>query len=263
MEDDTLECPARFGILPQSKAPQRKPLTDQQLQSLLTPDYPATVQTQMLALVVRVLADTGCRIGELVRLEIGMIRMADCEADVVVKGGRVGRLQFSEATRNAITQWLKVRGRRSRVGSPSNLILTYTGRVYTPHNLGERVKEYAAKRGVKLTAHLLRHTFATRLIESGVALHAVQALMNHSAASSTMRYLHPSAATLRTAHAKLNLPVPKRHKPSVATKEDTALVTENPAAADTLGGGDILPKKNCTGQTGIGEYLTMEEALWL
>lgn len=260
-QDSSLTNPVHIDFLPKMHRKRRTPLSTAQLAALMQRDCPETARAQQNALATRLLMATGCRIAELTAITLAKLNLKTRTAFVKTKGGAEGALHFDEATAEEIRKWLKHRHKLATPESPGTLLLSLHGRKPVPNEFARQIAGYARARGVELTPHLLRHTFATRLIEGGAGIKEVQTLMNHTSVKSTLHYVHTSEKATKAAQRKLNLPSPGRGfpakavpaaplgggKPSVATKEDTTLVTENPAAS-THGGGDIL---------------SLEDALWL
>jgi integrase len=87
--------------------------------------------------------------------------------------------------------------------------------------LNLRLAKACQKAGLRrITWHVLRHTFATRLATLGIPLHTVQALLGHSSIATTMRYAHVAPSTLRTAIDMLN--------PKTAVQADFGQPAGNP-----------------------------------
>nr|WP_271585707.1 tyrosine-type recombinase/integrase [Bradyrhizobium sp. CCBAU 53415] len=89
---------------------------------------------------------------------------------------------------------LKLVALRSRSSEPGPLFLNSRDRGLRPHTFRPKLRAFAEQAGVKrvVTPHMLRHTAATLLIESGVGIRMVQRLLGHSSIATTEIYIHVS-----------------------------------------------------------------------
>ena len=166
---------------------------------------------------IRILRGTGMRIGELLELEL------DCLLDFSGRGtwlrvpiGKLGTertVPLDEETLAAFDEWMADRGRQRavphpRTGRPADLLFLIRGR-----KMGEgRVRTGLARavelagitdqqgRPLHVTPHQLRHTYGTSLINGGMSLQALMALLGHVTPEMTLRYAHLASDTVKDAY---------------------------------------------------------------
>jgi integrase/recombinase XerD len=140
-------------------------------------------------------------VSELVSLKVDEL---DPQAGIVRvqgKGGKVRIVPLDADTSAAIGQYL--REVRPKNSDPS-LFLSRTGRGFTRQGFWKIVKKYSKQAGLPATVspHVLRHAFATHLMERGMSLRSLQMLLGHSDISTTEIYSHVSTSHLRQALEK-------------------------------------------------------------
>ena len=150
--------------------------------------------------LVELLYATGLRVSELVGLTVSA---ATAEKDFILvrgKGGRERLVPVSGAARDALRDYLGVRARLAAAGSkwlfPSS---GATGHLTRQH-FALDLKALAAEAGLdpaKLSPHVLRHGFASHLLEGGADLRAVQQMLGHADISTTQIYTHVQAERLQ------------------------------------------------------------------
>lgn len=157
--------------------------------------------------ILELLFSTGLRVSEL----CGLTRDVDFDADsfsVRGKGEKVRVVFISDEARKAVKAYLDKRGdmddslfvRLSReVQKESDLALD-------PRSVQRIVKYWAIKAGIskKVTPHIVRHSFATDLLQNGADLRAVQLLLGHSNISTTQIYTHVTDSELKRVHKQFH-----------------------------------------------------------
>lgn len=164
-------------------------LTRDQAAALLA--YVDELTDQRPAVIVRVLAQTGMRIGELCGARVDDMGMSSGfhTLSVVRKGGKVQQFPIAGSTYERITVYLGDRTTgwlgRTRTGRPLD-------RSYVRRLLRRLAREAGLPREVceRMSPHVLRHSVATVLAEDGVPLSEIQALLGHSYIGTTQRYVH-------------------------------------------------------------------------
>jgi site-specific recombinase XerD len=159
-----------------------------------------------LATAVRLMIATGVRVGELCKLRVEDISPDGASLRVQGKGSRdrvayIADVAF-QAELNALVE------RRRRIGGLSApLLVNRHGSKLKPQTIRIRLHRAAQAAGLarRITPHMLRHTAATLLIETGVDIRIVQRLLGHSSIATTEIYTHVSDETLRTTLERANV----------------------------------------------------------
>ncbi|WP_326542969.1 tyrosine recombinase XerC [Pseudorhodoferax sp.] len=146
--------------------------------------------------VVELLYGCGLRVSELLGLDLqatpaarGWVDLPDATAHVLGKGGKQRSVPVGGPARAALQQWLALRGRLAAVGEPA-LFVGRRGSRLTANALRQRLKAQALAAGVPASVHphMLRHSFASHLLQSSGDLRAVQELLGHASISTTQIY---------------------------------------------------------------------------
>jgi integrase/recombinase XerD len=143
--------------------------------------------------LIELLYGAGLRIAELVAIETADLDLARCEVKVTGKGDKERLVPVSDRARQAVADWLVVRPAGSQWLFPSGK--SHLSRV----RLFQMIKELAAKAGLspdRISPHVLRHAFATHLLEGGADLRALQMLLGHADISTTEIYTHVDSKRL-------------------------------------------------------------------
>jgi len=153
--------------------------------------------------ILELLFSTGLRVSELCSLNSDIDLSRD-EFSVRGKGDKVRVVFLSQSAKKAVGEYLKKRGDMGEA-----LFIGY-GRAgkskeaprLTPRSVERIVKRYAIKAGItrKVTPHIIRHSFATDLLEGGADLRSVQALLGHANIATTQVYTHVTDKHLREVH---------------------------------------------------------------
>jgi integrase/recombinase XerD len=192
---------------PTLRAPLPKVLTRRETDALLALDEARDRFGLRERLIVEWLYGTGCRVSELAAQKVTAIdfelRLARCTG----KGGRERLLYLNDAIMAALAAWLE-RGRPEFArGKPGDaLLLSRSARPLDRTHILRIVRRRAQLAGIArpLSPHVLRHSFATHLLEGGADLRAVQDLLGHQSLATTQVYTHVDTSRLRAQHRKFH-----------------------------------------------------------
>lgn len=186
-----------------AKVPERSLdlITSAELDRLLKAPDGKTLKSLRDKAMLELLFSTGLRVSELCSLDSDIDFSRD-ELSVRGKGDKVRVVFLSPDAKTAVGAYLK-----SRKDMEEALFVNYgrgsskPGRL-TPRSVELIVKFYATKAGItkKVTPHVVRHSFATDLLENGADLRSVQALLGHANIQTTQIYTHVTDKHLRDIH---------------------------------------------------------------
>jgi integrase/recombinase XerD len=147
------------------------------------------------------------RLAELRGIRLEQLHLESGFVTVVGKGNKERVVPVGSKAVEAIKRYLEV-GRPKLVTpkSPANLFLTKRGTPFAAVTLWLRVKRRARLAGAdrNVTPHMLRHSFATHLLEHGADLRVIQELLGHANIGTTEIYTHVSGGRLRELHRKFH-----------------------------------------------------------
>jgi integrase/recombinase XerC len=174
------------------KAPRRLPATldADQVASLLaiSGDEPLTLRDRA---ILELFYSSGLRLAELVGLNLGDVDAVDRTVRVLGKGSKTRVVPVGRHALAALKDWLQVRGELARAGELALFVSRRGGRVGR-RSVQQRVNEWARRQGTPMGVHphMLRHSFATHVLESSGNLRAVQEMLGHASLSTTQIYTH-------------------------------------------------------------------------
>lgn len=153
----------------------------------------AAISARLHALV-EVLYATGLRVSELVALPLTVATRDERCFIVRGKGGKERMVPLSDKAQAAMRSWLAARAGRERWTNSIWLFPAASGSGHLPRQVFAReLKALAARAGIRaanISPHVLRHAFASHLLQNGADLRAVQQLLGHSDISTTQIYTH-------------------------------------------------------------------------
>jgi integrase/recombinase XerC len=177
----------------------KAPKSVRRLPAALSPDEAAHLVAidgdDALALRDRALFElaysSGLRLSELAALDVGSVDLATGEVRVWGKGAKERIVPVGAAARDAIRNWLAARAAIEPVGNDA-MFLTRAGSRLSPRAIESRLATWAIKRGLSqhVHPHMLRHSFASHVLQSSGDLRAVQEMLGHASIASTQVYTH-------------------------------------------------------------------------
>ena len=155
---------------------------------------------------LRLLIATGLRVGELCSLKLSDVSPDGAVVRVHGKGARDRIAYVADAgLKQGLKDLLKVR--RLSVAEDAPLLINRLGMPMRPQSIRTKLRRFAFEAGMerRITPHMLRHTAATLLIETGVDIRFVQRLLGHSSIATTEIYTHVTDEALRTTLERANI----------------------------------------------------------
>ncbi|MBX3176961.1 MAG: site-specific tyrosine recombinase XerD [Candidatus Hydrogenedentes bacterium] len=146
----------------------------------------------------------GLRISELANLPVNMINLEESVVRVRGKGSKVRLIPLGARARSLLLAWLQFRNAGPR--KDDTLFLNAAGKRLGRAAVWKIVKHWVRAAGIarNVTPHMLRHSFATHLLDNGADLRAVQELLGHADIATTQIYTHVSTARQKEAHRKFH-----------------------------------------------------------
>jgi integrase/recombinase XerC len=163
--------------------------------------------------IMELIYSSGLRLAETVALDLDSIDRHDATVRVVGKGSKARVVPVGREALKALGHWLKVRGQFAGLEERA-LFVSQRGRRLSPRSIQQRMREWGIKQGIqaRVHPHMLRHSFASHILQSSSDLRAVQELLGHADIATTQIYVHLDfqhlAKVYDTAHPRAR----KRHK---------------------------------------------------
>jgi integrase/recombinase XerD len=197
---ENLSLPKRWKRLP-------KALTNSEIEKLLEPEKPETPQSLCDQAVLELAYASGLRLSELKNLRLEQLHLEAGFLNVIGKGNKERVVPVGRKAVESLNRYTEV-GRPKLVTprSPANVFLTKRGTPFASVTLWLRLKNRVRRAGVSrnFTPHMLRHSFATHLLEHGADLRVIQELLGHASISTTEIYTHVTGNRLRDIHRKFH-----------------------------------------------------------
>ncbi len=197
---ENLSLPRRWKRLP-------KALTNAEIKKLLEPEQPETPQTLCDQAILELAYASGLRLSELKNLRLEQLHLDAGFINVIGKGNKERVVPVGKIATAALERFIEA-GRPKLVTprSPANVFLTKRGTPFASVTLWLRIKNRVRRAGVgrNITPHMLRHSFATHLLEHGADLRVIQELLGHANISTTEIYTHVTGNRLRDIHRRFH-----------------------------------------------------------
>jgi integrase/recombinase XerC len=141
--------------------------------------------------ILELFYSSGLRLAELISLDLESIDRSDATVRVTGKGDKTRVVPVGRMALQALAAWLKERG---RFAAPEQraLFVSKEGKRLSPRSVQKRLRQWAIKQGLTTSVHphMLRHSFASHILESSGDLRAVQELLGHADIATTQIYTH-------------------------------------------------------------------------
>lgn len=145
---------------------------------------------------------TGIRREELTNMKLSDLDLSAGTITVLGKGNKVRVVPVGDSTLKEVRDFIKVREvfcGEKEVRTPF-MFLNRQGHPLTVRSVDRLVKKFAAGAGLDITPHTLRHSFATHLLENGADLMLIKEILGHSSLSTTQKYTHITAESMKKAY---------------------------------------------------------------
>jgi len=197
---ENLSLPRRWKRMP-------KALSNAEITKLLTPEEPATPVTLCDQAILELAYASGLRLSELKNLRLEQLHLDAGFINVIGKGNKERVVPVGRTAVAALNRFIEA-GRPKLITpkSPANVFLTKRGTPFAAVTLWLHIKNRVKRAGIgrNLTPHMLRHSFATHLLEHGADLRVIQELLGHANIGTTEIYTHVTGNRLREIHRKFH-----------------------------------------------------------
>lgn len=189
---ENLENPKLWSALPKSLHPS-------EVEALLAAPDRSTPDGLRDAAMLELLYATGLRVSELIKVRVDEMVMDAGFLRTVGKGSKERIVPFGDTAKEVILKYIEEGRPAFDKYSDPHLFLSVRGRPMTRQAFWMKIVRYAREAGVKahISPHVLRHAFATHLLENGADLRSVQMMLGHADISTTQIYTHVSRARLQ------------------------------------------------------------------
>jgi len=197
--------PARLLETPRISRRLPGPLSQQEVERLLSQPDPNSPKGQRDHAMFEILYATGLRVSELVNLKISNINLEAGYIRTVGKGSKERIVPIGDKAIEAVKEYLSI-GRFQVIKGRNSpyIFLNSRGHPMTRQGFWKIIKKYGKEAGIKqkVTPHSIRHSFATHLLEAGADLRSVQVMLGHTDISTTQIYTHVTRERLKELHEK-------------------------------------------------------------
>jgi integrase/recombinase XerD len=189
---ENLENPKLWSTLPKSLQPS-------EVEALLAAPDRTTPDGQRDAAMLELLYATGLRVSELIKVRMDEVVLDAGFLRTIGKGSKERIVPFGDTARDVIVAFIESGRRDLDKHNDPHLFLSRLGRSMTRQSFWMKIVRYAREAGIRthISPHVLRHSFATHLLENGADLRSVQMMLGHADISTTQIYTHVSRARLQ------------------------------------------------------------------
>ena len=180
------------------------PFSVQEVERLFASDLFGDSYTDILALsLIKTLYYTGMRRAELIGLQRSDIDFGSQQIKVLGKRSKERMIPLLPALQSQLESYLQQREQLEEVQDTAHLFLQANGKKLSPNFVYRQVNSYfkVVSTKTKTSPHMLRHSFATHLLDQGADLNAVKDLLGHSSVGATQVYTHSSMQKIKSIYA--------------------------------------------------------------
>jgi integrase/recombinase XerD len=197
---ENLSLPKRWKTLP-------KNLTGPEIERLLQPTADPNPEALCDDAILELAYASGLRLAELRTIRLEQLHLDSGFINVIGKGNKERVVPVGKSAVATLERYLHS-GRPSLVSprSPGTVFLTSRGTAFAGVTMWLHIKERVKRCGIEknVTPHMLRHSFATHLLENGADLRAIQEMLGHSSISTTEIYTHVTGKRLQEVHRRFH-----------------------------------------------------------
>lgn len=197
---ENLSLPRRWQRLP-------KALTDAEMDQLLTAPARETPVALCNQAILELAYSSGLRLSELCSIRLEQLHLEAGFVTIIGKGNKERVVPLGRKAAAALQRYLDV-GRPKLVTrrSTAAVFLTQRGSGFAADTMWRRIKRCVRQTGIErnVTPHMLRHSFATHLLENGADLRVIQELLGHASISTTEIYTHVAGSRLLEVHKRFH-----------------------------------------------------------
>jgi integrase/recombinase XerD len=197
---ENLSLPKRWKHLP-------KNLSGPEVERLLQPSAEGTAESICDDAILELAYASGLRLAELRTLRLEQLHLDSGFISVIGKGNKERVVPVGKSAITALENYLRAaRPKLVKPNSPGTVFLTRRGTAFAGVTMWLHIKERVKRCGIEknVTPHMLRHSFATHLLENGADLRAIQEMLGHSSISTTEIYTHVTGKRLQEVHRRFH-----------------------------------------------------------
>lgn len=188
--------------MPKTKRSIPKPMSESQIEQLLNQpntDAPLGLRDKTM---LELMYATGMRVSELVGLKFNQVNLNQGVVRIIGKGGKERLIPLGEICQDIIKRYISINQKKFYQTGQTHLFYNQKGSVMTRQAFWYRIKKYALEAGISPlpSPHVLRHSFATHLLNHSADLRVVQLLLGHSDLSTTQIYTLVAKEKLKKIH---------------------------------------------------------------
>jgi len=190
--------PSSGVTLPKLEKRVREVVPERNMEALLDSSiFPSSWSGLRDRLMMTLLYETGMRQDELIGLKHADVQVSRRTIKVAGKGAKERLIPVSDSLLDMAEEYM-----RNRPGGSEFLVVTDGGRELYPSFVYRRVNHYITETSSlsKCSPHVIRHSFATHLLNRGADINAVKELLGHSSLNATQHYTHVTTGRLKDAH---------------------------------------------------------------